>query len=420
MHDEHGRTSDTLATRAAEALARERAARKARKPHDAPHDAPQGEHLVRDVPVRVFHWALVASVAVALLTGFFGEENLLDIHVLAGQAVVVLVLFRIAWWFVGGRYSRLSAYPLSPRKALEHLGSIIRGRSPLTAGHNPLGAFMIITLVGLLFLITASGIITLGGEENQGPLKAFVPYRLGDAAGEVHEVLAIILLFAIAGHLGGVFLETVIFRHPLLRAMTRGMMPVPEEQAEHGRLILRGLFVLGVVLVFFLGIWNVLEATPDTRWRAISYARAYADNCADCHHAHHPSLRTADMWERIINGLDDHFGEDASIDEKTAAEILAFLKANDATHFDTEAAVRLGRAKTPDMRISSAAWWKKRHAGLAEAVFRAPAVGSKANCNACHKDAQTGRFDDVNIHVPPAALRQADSNNSPGKQQDGG
>lgn len=406
-HDQKNAAKATdAATQAAEALSAQRQQREQQA-----NAAGRAEVLVRDVPVRIFHWALVVAVSAGLLTGFFGEENLLDIHVLAGQAVAVLVLFRIAWWFVGGRYSRLSAYPLSPRKALDHLGNVIRGRSPLTAGHNPLGAFMIITLIGLLLLISITGVITLGGEENQGPLKAFVPYWLGDAAGEVHEVLAIILLFAIAGHLGGVFMETVVFRHPLLRAMTRGTMPVPEEQAERGRFILRGLFVFGVVLVFFTGFWNVLEATPDTRWRPISNAEIYKANCADCHHAHHPSLRTADMWERIMQGLDDHYGEDASIDEKTARRILAFLQRNDALHFDTEAAVRLGRAKTPDLRISSATWWRLRHEQLPEAIYRTPKVGSKANCDACHLDAETGRFDDVNIRVPEEA-RQAVSGNS--------
>ncbi len=365
------------------------------------------EVLVRDLPVRVFHWSLVAAVGVALLTGFLGEENMLTVHVWAGQAVAVLVLFRIVWWFTGGRYSRLSAYPLRPSRVIAHLRGLLAGRSPLIAGHNPAGAWMIIILITLLFALTLTGVVALGGQEDLGPLRAFVSYRLGDAVAEVHEALAWLLLVAIAGHLAGVFMETVIFRHPLLKAMTRGTMPVPPQEAERGTLALRGLVVFLLVLAFFLIVWNGLSAMPDSRWRPIAYLDAYLNNCGDCHHAHHPSLRTADMWERIVRGLEDHYGEDATVGRKTEEEILAFLKANDATRFDTEAAVRLGRVETPDLRISSVPWWKKRHERIAKSVFASPAVGSPANCNACHRDAQTGRFDDVQIRIPQEARAAA-------------
>ncbi len=361
------------------------------------------EVLVRDLPVRMFHWSLVMAVSVALFTGFLGEENMLTVHVWAGQAVAVLVLFRIVWWFAGGRYSRLSAYPLRPSRVIEHLRDLLAGRSPLIAGHNPAGAWMIIILITLLLALTLTGVIALGGQEDLGPLRAFVSYRLGDAAAEVHEALAWLLLMAIAGHLAGVFMETRIFGHPLLKAMTRGRMPVLPEEAERGTLALRGLVVFLLVLAFFLTVWNGLSAMPDSRWRPVTYLKAYLSNCGDCHHAHHPSLRTADMWERIVRGLEDHYGEDATVGRKTAEEILAFLKANDATRFDTEAAVRLGRAKTDDLRISSVPWWKKRHENIPKQVFASPAVGSAANCNACHRDAQTGRFDDAQIRIPKEA-----------------
>ncbi len=358
------------------------------------------EVLVRDLPVRIFHWFLVASVTVALLTGFFGEENLLAVHVRAGQAVAVLILFRTMWWLVGGRYSRFSAYPLNPRRVMEHLRNVAAGRSPLTAGHNPAGAWMIVILVTLLFGLTLTGIIALGGEEDLGPLRAWVSYRFGDAAEEVHELLAWLLMAAIAGHLAGVFMETKVFGHPVLQAMTRGTMPVPPQKAERGSMVLRGLTVFLLALGLFIVVWNGLSASPDTRWRQVTYIKAYSDNCGDCHHAHHPSLRTSDMWERIVRGLEDHYGEDATVGKKTEEEILAFLKANGAEFFDTEAAVRLGRVETQDLRISSAPWWKKRHERIPRNVFASAEVGSPANCNACHQDAETGRFDDANIHIP--------------------
>ena len=356
--------------------------------------------LVRDLPVRIFHWSLVVAVTMAALTGFLGEENWLAVHVWAGYAIAILLAFRVLWGFAGGRYSRLSAYPLSPRATIAHLRNLLAGDSPLVAGHNPAGAWMIVTLMALLFGLTVSGIATLGGEEDLGPFRAFVSYRLGDAAGELHEALAWLLLAAIGGHLAGVFVETRILGHPLLAAMTRGTMPAPPAVAEKGRFALRGLLVFAIAFGSLAAAYSALAATPDGRWRRVDYITAYESNCGDCHHAHHPSLRTSGMWKRMIRDLEDHFGEDATLDDKAKTEILAFLRANDATTFDTEAANRIGRAPSPDGRISSTAFWKKRHEAIAADVFRRDAVGSKANCDACHADARTGRFDDVAIRIP--------------------
>jgi len=101
-----------------------------------------------------------------------------------------------------------------------------------------------------------------------------------------------------------------------------------------------------------------------------------------------------------MNGLPDHYGEDASLDAETANSIKAYLDANPAETFDTEAARRLGRIDTASLRITDTPYWKKRHRDIAAPVYRLPAVGSKVNCNGCHKDAASGRFDDVNIHLP--------------------
>ena len=85
--------------------------------------------LVRDLPVRVFHWSLVAAVTAALLSGWLGGKTLLWLHVSAGVAVLGLVIFRLIWWFAGGYYARLSTYPLHPEKVKTHLS----GRGELAA-----------------------------------------------------------------------------------------------------------------------------------------------------------------------------------------------------------------------------------------------------------------------------------------------
>ena len=359
---------------------------------------------VRDLPVRLFHWALVITVMVLAITGLFGEENWLPVHVWAGQGLAVLIVFRLIWWFVGGRYSRLSTYSLGMKALKAHLTGLLRGENPLRPGHNPAGAWNIVIMITLLTLLVITGYVTWGGQEMQGPL-AWIDYRTGETFAGIHEVLAWLLLATMAAHIAGVFVEVRIFGHPLLTAMTRGTLPVPIGESEKDNRTFRGLVVFVLAAMMIVAVNMISTGVPESRWRAVAYLPAYASNCADCHHAHHPSLRLAADWERIIAGLEDHFGEDATIGAKTEAEILAFLKANDARRFDTEAAVRMGRVQTKDLRITSGEYWQMRHAGIPEPVFRSPAVGSKANCNACHRDAETGRFDDAMIRIPPEALR---------------
>ena len=52
---------------------------------------------------------------------------------------------------------------------------------------------------------------------------------------------------------------------------------------------------------------------------------ATGEECSACHMAYPPSLLPARSWSAIMTGLDDHFGENAMLDEATRAEIEAYL-----------------------------------------------------------------------------------------------
>lgn len=49
-----------------------------------------------DVPIRVFHWLIVAAIAFLWWSGESGG-NVMDWHLMIGVAVIALVLFRIIW-----------------------------------------------------------------------------------------------------------------------------------------------------------------------------------------------------------------------------------------------------------------------------------------------------------------------------------
>ncbi|NUB24827.1 cytochrome C [Azospirillum brasilense] len=104
--------------------------------------------------------------------------------------------------------------------------------------------------------------------------------------------------------------------------------------------------------------------------------------CGECHMAFQPGLLPAGSWTRIMDGLDDHFGEKASLPPGPAAEIRAYLTGNAA-----------GRGDPALLRITEQRWWLREH-GFRPEVWLRKDVLSKANCEACHRDAARGLYDD--------------------------
>jgi len=94
-----------------------------------------------DLPTRLFHWLLVLCVGGLIATGTVGGVWM-EWHLRLGYAVLTLLLFRLLWGFLGGRWSRFASFIYSPRSLMDYL----RGQAPLehTAGHTPLGALSVL------------------------------------------------------------------------------------------------------------------------------------------------------------------------------------------------------------------------------------------------------------------------------------
>jgi hypothetical protein len=105
------------------------------------------------------------------------------------------------------------------------------------------------------------------------------------------------------------------------------------------------------------------------------------EECGECHMAFPPALLPAESWRKIMTGLADHFGEDASLDAALAAEIEAYLVAN------------AGRGDATSLRITEQRWFRHEH-DFPDRVWQRHEVRSKSNCEACHRDAAQGIFED--------------------------
>ncbi len=104
-------------------------------------------------------------------------------------------------------------------------------------------------------------------------------------------------------------------------------------------------------------------------------------------------------WELIMSDLENHFGDDASLDLETNKNILAFLVQNSAETSTTEASFKfLQSIKNQDIiALSKTTFWEKTHKDIPKEIFDNEKIKSKANCKACHSDIEKGLIEDENI-----------------------
>lgn len=363
-----------------------------------PPESTTGRVRVWDLPTRLFHWGLVAAVALALALGFFGPKRLLDLHLWAGYAAAALVVFRLIWGFAGSTFARFAAFPPAPKAVLAHLS----GRHVAGYGHNPLGALMVYTLLAILLALAVTGVLTLGGVVRQGPFSALTTYAGGRTAKEIHELLAWGVVALVALHLGGVLFESLREKENLARAMVTGWKrsrddATPERRARPALSVAAS----AAVALSTAAAWTFATRLPNPYVPAGPALAEWRAECGDCHTPHHPSLLPAERWTAIMATLDDHFGEDASLDADATARIRDWLVANAAERYDTRAAnsFRQPDAAEP-LRITATARWKRIHDDIPSETFRRKDIGGPANCAACHGDAEAGLFAPQQISIP--------------------
>lgn len=139
----------------------------------------------------------------------------------------------------------------------------------------------------------------------------------------------------------------------------------------------------------------IAPARADERaGRPAAAPAAYTQECGSCHIAYAPWLLPAPSWQRLMAGLDAHFGSDAAPDAATARQLSQWLQTHAADS-------RKRRAEPPQDRITRADWFVRKHRRVDRAVWAHPGVKSAANCAACHPGAERGAFDDDELRTPP-------------------
>jgi len=121
--------------------------------------------------------------------------------------------------------------------------------------------------------------------------------------------------------------------------------------------------------------------------------------CGSCHIAYPPRLLTAGDWGHVMGSLDKHFGANATLDAKDAEEILDFLRLNAGSG---------SRHAAATFRISDTEWFAREHHEISAGVWSNPAIKSRANCTACHINAEKGDWSERGVRMPKGISREHD------------
>lgn len=186
------------------------------EPDDTSQGTPGPTIQVWDWPLRLFHWLLLAAVATAIATGLAGG-SWMAWHGRAGLAIVGLLTFRVVWGLVGSTTSRFRHFLPTPARLRVYFSGAWQG-----VGHNPLGAFSVFALLGLLVLQAGSGLFSNDDIAFAGPLAQLVGEETVGGLTAWHHRLINVLYGLIGLHVAAIVFYAVVKRERLVPPMVTG------------------------------------------------------------------------------------------------------------------------------------------------------------------------------------------------------
>lgn len=130
----------------------------------------------------------------------------------------------------------------------------------------------------------------------------------------------------------------------------------------------------------------------------------YEQECSSCHFAYPPGLLPEQSWRKIMSNLDNHFGENAELNNADRLAIQQYLVGNSADHSGFRRSKKIMRSLSSSaapLRITQLAYFKYEHDEIPIGLVKDnPDVGSFSQCDSCHQNANNGFFTENDINIP--------------------
>nr|WP_298248498.1 cytochrome b/b6 domain-containing protein [uncultured Halomonas sp.] len=195
--------------------------------------------LVWDIPIRFFHWSLVALVGLSFYT--MKTEGApfvfpIEVHARAGYLLSGLLLFRWLWGLLGSPHARFARFLRSPGSMIAYGRRLVSARPPVFAGHNPLGGAMVVVMLLSLTFQAVSGLFLTDDIFFTAPLNGLAGGDTVKTLASLHSLNANLLVALIAGHLLALVLHRLKGER-LVGAMVTGRKTLegpPEDEPSQG------------------------------------------------------------------------------------------------------------------------------------------------------------------------------------------
>jgi cytochrome b len=181
---------------------------------------------VWDLPVRLFHWAIVLLILAAWLSQ---ELDQMQLHMWIGRTILTLLLFRIAWGIIGSDTARFGRFLRGPTAALAHLKHLRRPEPDREIGHNAAGGWMVLLMLLLLGVQAGTGLFSNDDGDTEGPLMHLVSKDQSDALSHVHSLNFNLIEGAIVLHVLAIGAYALLKRQNLVRPMISGKKLLPPD-----------------------------------------------------------------------------------------------------------------------------------------------------------------------------------------------
>ena len=206
----------------------------------------QRPQLIWDLPLRLWHWALVVCLAGSWVTAEAGFDWTTT-HFYFGYSALALVLFRLAWGMLGTFHSRYTSFLASPKTVIAYLRR--KNPSEPARGHNPIGGWSSIIIVVLVGLQASSGLFISDDIFYAGPYNSVVNTGTADWLAGWHHRLFTLIQFTVLLHILAVSWYTWGKKEGLIQAMFHGRKMLPRGSTEEAVSEDRGLRALLLLII---------------------------------------------------------------------------------------------------------------------------------------------------------------------------
>lgn len=216
-----------------------------------------------DLPTRLFHWMLVIGIGFSWFCAETGG-NWMVWHERSGIFLLTLVLFRVVWGFIGSDTAQFRQFLTSPVQALAHLRELPSRAMAFHAGHNPLGAWMVVALLLAVLAQALTGLFATDDIMTEGPLMGLVSGSTAKLLTSIHHFSFNIILLLSGIHIAAILFYRFYKRTNLIKAMVVGNADWPAQQPHPKSLAFKpawlGMLVFAIVyagvtfgIAFFAG-----------------------------------------------------------------------------------------------------------------------------------------------------------------------